>query len=46
VFTTAVGIDAIADLAEIAQIELVVIDERTRVGDLRKELRWNEAYYR
>jgi L-arabinose isomerase len=46
VFTTAVGIDAIADLAEIAQIELVVIDDRTRVGDLRKELRWNEAYYR
>ncbi len=46
VFTTAVGIEAIADFAEIAQIELVVIGEDTRVPDVRKELRWNEAYYR
>jgi L-arabinose isomerase len=45
VFTSAVGIDVIADFAEIARLELVVIDERTRVADFRKELRWNEAYY-
>jgi L-arabinose isomerase len=46
VFTAAVGLEEIADLAEIAGIELVTIDERTRVSDVKKELRWNEAYYR
>jgi L-arabinose isomerase len=45
VFTAALGIEAIADFAEIAGIELVVIDERTRVSDFKKELRWNQAYY-
>ena len=46
VFTAAVGLEEIADFAEIAGIELVTIDERTRVSDVKKELRWNEAYYR
>ncbi len=45
VYTAALGIEAIADFAEIAGIELLVIDERTRVSDFTKELRWNQAYY-
>jgi L-arabinose isomerase len=46
VLTSALGIEPIADLTEIAGIELVVIDEQTRVSDFKKELRWNQAYYR
>lgn len=46
VLCRAVGTEAFADLAEIAGIELLVIDERTRVRDVANELRWNEAYYR
>jgi L-arabinose isomerase len=45
VFTAALGVEPLADLAEIAGIELLVIDERTRVSDFKKELRWNQAYY-
>jgi L-arabinose isomerase len=45
VFTSAVGIEVIEDFAEIAGMELLVIDEHTRVSEFRKELRWNHAYY-
>ena len=45
VFCRAIGTEAFADLAEIAGIELVVIDAETRVADVQKELRWNEAYF-
>jgi L-arabinose isomerase len=38
--------EAFADLAEIAGIELVVIDESTRARDVANELRWNQAYFR
>ncbi len=40
-----VGTEAFADFAEIAGIELLVIDERTRMDDFKKELRWNQAYH-
>jgi len=33
------------DYAEMAGIELVLIDEGTTIRELKKELRWNEAYY-
>ena len=33
------------DFAEIAGVELLVIDEGTRVPEFKKELRWNEIYY-
>jgi L-arabinose isomerase len=46
VFTTALGVQAISDFAEIAGVELVVIDADTRLRALRNELRWNEASYR
>jgi L-arabinose isomerase len=46
VLCRAIGTEAFVDLAEIAGIELVVIDERTRIRDVANELRWNQAYYR
>jgi L-arabinose isomerase len=46
VFTAALGIDAISDLAEMAGIELLVIDEETRIPAFKNELRWNQAYHR
>jgi L-arabinose isomerase len=38
--------EIVADFAEIAGIELVVIDAETRMRDFTRELRWNQAYYR
>ncbi len=46
VLCRAIGTETFADLAEIAGIELLVIDERTRIRDVANELRWNQAYYR
>jgi L-arabinose isomerase len=46
VMTTAVGPDVFRDFAEIAGIELLEIDEDTTVRGFRRELRWNQAYYR
>ncbi len=46
VLCRAIGTEAFVDLAEIAGIELLVIDERTRIRDIANELRWNQAYYR
>jgi L-arabinose isomerase len=34
------------DFAAMAGIECVVIDHNTTVADFKKELRWNEVYYR
>jgi L-arabinose isomerase len=45
VFTMAVGVEAVRDLAEIWGIELLVIDEGTTVHQFANELRWNQAYY-
>ena len=45
VFTAALGLEAIADLAEMAGVELVSIDADTRSRALEHELRWNQAYY-
>jgi L-arabinose isomerase len=42
---SALGTEAFVDFAEIAGLELVVIDGGTRIGDLKKELRWNQAYF-
>ena len=43
--TTSLGIEAIADLADIADLELVTIDAATTSAAFRRELRWNQAYY-
>jgi L-arabinose isomerase len=44
--STSVGVDAVADLAEILRTELVVIDELTTTRSFANELRWNQAYFR
>jgi len=45
-FSYAVTSEHLSDFAEIAGIELVLIDAETRVAQFEKELRWNEARYR
>jgi L-arabinose isomerase len=44
-FCRAIGREAFADLAEIAGVELLVIDADTRMADFAKEVRWNQAYF-
>jgi L-arabinose isomerase len=34
------------DFAEMADVEMILIDADTKLADVKKELRWNEAYYR
>jgi L-arabinose isomerase len=45
VLCRAIGSEVFADLARIAGLELLVIDESTRLRDFANELRWNAAYY-
>jgi L-arabinose isomerase len=45
VLTTAIGLEPLRDFAQIAGLELVVIDAETRIGRFADELRWNQAYY-
>lgn len=46
VLTTAVGVEAFEDFAEIARTELLVIDQDTTRRGFREQVRWNAAYYR
>ncbi len=46
VLSTQLDTETVGDLAEMAGIELVVVDAETRLRDLGRELRWNQAYYR
>lgn len=45
-FTQSLDAEHLEDFAEIAGVELLVIDERTRLREFRNELRWNSLYYR
>ncbi len=45
-FSQAVGTVHLEDFAEMAGIEILVIDGKTGIRDFRKEIRWNEAAYR
>ena len=33
------------DFADMANIEMVLIDDNTTISELKKELRWNSVYY-
>lgn len=44
-FSQAVTREHLEDFSEIAGIEYVVIDNETKISDLKKELRWNDLYY-
>jgi L-arabinose isomerase len=46
VMSTAVGIDAFRDFAEMSRTELLVIDEETTLPRFQESVRWNAAYYR
>ncbi len=43
--TTSLDMEALADFADIADVELVTIDARTDARDFKRELRWNQAFY-
>ena len=45
VLSKAVGADLLADFAEMAGVEFLVIDAATTVPAFKRELRWNSAYY-
>jgi L-arabinose isomerase len=44
-FSQALTKDHLEDFAAISGIELVIIDEKCCINDLKKELRWNDLYY-
>jgi L-arabinose isomerase len=46
VLSTAVGREALADFADMAGVELLLIDEATDTRSFAKELRWNNTFYR
>jgi L-arabinose isomerase len=43
--TLALEMEAFIDFAEIAGVELAVIDEKTEAREFAKELRWNDLHY-
>jgi L-arabinose isomerase len=45
-FSQAVTTDQIEAFAEMAGVELLVIDNDTKVRDFKNEIRWNDAYFR
>ena len=45
VLSQAVTTEQIEDFAEILGVECVKIDGKSQVGDIKNQLRWNEAYY-
>lgn len=44
-FSQQVNPEFLEDFAEIADIEFLLIDEKTNISEFKKELRWNEMYY-
>ena len=44
-FSQQVNREFLEDFAEIADIEFLLIDEKTNITDFKKELRWNEVFY-
>jgi len=46
VLSTAIGREVWEDFADIAEVELAVIDSDTTVRGFAQQLRWNAAYYR
>jgi L-arabinose isomerase len=44
-FSMAINIEMIEDFAEIADIELLIIDKETKIREFKKEIRWNDLYY-
>jgi L-arabinose isomerase len=45
VLSQALDPEPLIDFAEMAGIELILIDETSTLRDVRNEIRWNQAYY-
>jgi L-arabinose isomerase len=45
-FSQAIASEHLAYFADMAGIEMVLIDKKTDLSELKKELRWSEVYYR
>jgi L-arabinose isomerase len=45
VLTRALGVESLADFADMAGIEFLLIDASTTTGGFTKEVRWNQAYH-
>ena len=45
-FSQAITVEHLEDFAEMAGVEFLIIDRDTRLREYKKELRWNEAYFR
>jgi L-arabinose isomerase len=45
-FSQAVMSEYLEDFAEIAGVEFLLINNDTKLSDFKKEMRWNEVYYR
>ena len=45
VFSQAIKTEHLIDLAGMADIEYLIIDENTQIEEFKKELRWNDVYY-
>jgi len=45
-FSQAVTPEMLEDFSEMAGLEYLLIDKKTDLAEFKKELRWNEAYYR
>ena len=46
VLSKAVGVEVLADFAEMTGTEIVIIDAETTTRSFQRELRWNAAYHR
>ncbi len=44
-FSQSLTTECIEDLAEMLEIEFLVIDEETKIREFKKELRWNDLYF-
>ncbi|MGA3287945.1 MAG: L-arabinose isomerase [Bacteroidota bacterium] len=44
-FSQAITVEYMEDFAEMADIECLLINDRTQISEFKKELRWNEASY-
>ena len=44
-FSMAVTTEMMEDFAEMADMEMLVIDKLTNIRDFKKEIRWNDLYY-
>ncbi len=45
VFSQAIGAEHLEDLAAMADVEYLLIDNDTKLSEFKKELRWNDLYY-